>query len=46
MIKHNPFHYKIVLSKITFDEALRIRKYLHRIGYEEDDFEYYTDDYN
>jgi hypothetical protein len=43
--KHNPFHYSIKLSKLTFDEAFIIRSFLYEQGYEEDDFDYDTTDY-
>ncbi len=44
-MKHNPFHYKIVLQKLTYEEAFKIRQYLYEIGFSEEDFEYDTKDY-
>lgn len=38
--KHNPYHYAIHLTKLTYLEAWKIRGYLYDNGYEEDDFEY------
>jgi len=43
--KHTPYHYAIHITKITYDEAFKIRKFLYKSGFEEDDFEYDTDDY-
>lgn len=30
---------------MTYEEAYRLRKFLYKIGFEEDDFEYNTEDY-
>ena len=51
-VYYNKNHYAIIFPKIniflyrlTFEEALKVRKHLYSLGYKEDDFEYDIDYY-
>lgn len=43
MVK-SKYHYTLILTHLSYEEAFTIRKYMYDNGYDEDDFEYIDED--